>query len=77
MGCAKCKALEQMVQDVCISNNYDVDLRFEDNVDYMIRNRIKATPCLLIDGNVYFDESLPSYREVEDLFNSVIPAKAK
>lgn len=71
MGCSKCRDLEKMVSTASRHTGVVVQIEVEDDLDTMIFHRVKSTPCLLIDGEVYFDDHHPEKSEVESLLKSL------
>lgn len=71
MGCSRCRDLESMVSSASMQAGIDVQIEVEDDLDTMIFHRVKSTPCLLIDGQIYFDDHHPERSEVEFLLKSL------
>lgn len=74
MGCSRCRELESRVRKITRGMSVPVDIVLEDNLDVMLDNHIRSTPCLLIDGKVYFDDHLPEPEELESLLKSLSSA---
>lgn len=74
MGCSRCRELEARVRQSALGLSMPVDIVLEDDLNVMLDNHIRSTPCLLIDGKVYFDDHLPSSQEVDSLLKSLSSA---
>jgi len=71
-GCAKCKTLEKITNEVVIENNFEVMIsKVEDIMDIMNYGVI-ATPALVINEKVVLSGRIPSKDEIKKLINNAI-----
>lgn len=66
-GCAKCKSLEQMTQEVVRKNGIDATITKVEDIMEIIKFNIMTTPALVIDGKVVMKGRVPSADELKQL----------
>jgi small redox-active disulfide protein 2 len=66
-GCAKCKALEKLTNDVVIKNGIDATVIKVDDIMEIMKYNIMTTPALVIDGKVVIKGRIPSAEELRQL----------
>jgi small redox-active disulfide protein 2 len=68
-GCPKCKTLEKLTRDAVEEMGLDANIsKVEDIMDIMQYNVMK-TPALVVDGQVVFKGSVPSYDALKKMLS--------
>jgi len=71
-GCAKCKTLEKVTNEVVAENNIDAEVqKIEDIVEIMAYG-IMTTPALVINEKVVFSGRVPSKSEIKSFIDKAI-----
>ena len=68
-GCAKCKAMTNVVQAVVIKNNFDVTIEKIEDIAEILKFDIISTPALIINDDIAIIGRIPSKEEVLALLN--------
>ena len=71
-GCAKCKAMTNVVQAVVIKNNFDVNIEKIEDIAEILKFDIISTPALIINDDIAIIGRIPSKEEVLKLLNKQI-----
>ena len=71
-GCAKCKAMTNVVQAVVIKNNFDVTIEKIEDIAEILKFDIISTPALIINDDIAIIGRIPSKEEVLKLLNKQI-----
>ncbi len=66
-GCAKCKAVTNIVQDVVTENNIDANIEKVEDIAEIMTYNIMSTPAIIIDSIVVVKGRIPSKSEVLEL----------
>jgi len=66
IGTTKDKALRINVEHALEQLNLDLPIQEVQNIDEMLISGIKAIPALLLDGNVIFQEIVPTVEEIRE-----------
>lgn len=68
MGCAKCKATYQIVEEVAKANGFSGTIEKVEDIAAIISYGVMSTPAVVIDGKVAFVGGVPSKEQVETWF---------
>jgi small redox-active disulfide protein 2 len=66
-GCAKCKTLEKLTQEVVSKNGIDATITKVEDIVEIMKFNIMTTPALVIDGKVVIKGRVPSADELKQL----------
>jgi small redox-active disulfide protein 2 len=69
-GCAKCKSLEKLTQQVVTENGIEATITKVEDIMEIMKFNVMATPALVVDGKVVLKGRLPSASELKDLLLS-------
>lgn len=64
-GCAKCKRLQQVVEQAAADTGADIELTKVEKVEEIMKYGVPFTPALVIDGTVKSAGSIPRAAQVE------------
>lgn len=70
MGCPKCKAAFQMIEEVAKANGFSGTIEKVEDISAIISYGVMSTPAVVIDGKVAFVGGVPSKEQVESWFAS-------
>lgn len=68
MGCAKCKATFQVVEEVAKANGFSGTIEKVEDIAAIISYGVMSTPAVVIDGKVAFVGGVPSKEQVQAWF---------
>jgi small redox-active disulfide protein 2 len=63
-GCAKCKTLEEITNEVVIENGIDADIQKIGDIVQIMSYQVMSTPALVINEKVAFSGRVPSKTEI-------------
>lgn len=66
-GCAKCKTVEKVVNEVVAENNLDATISKVEDIVEIMQFGVMSTPALVVDGQVVLSGKVPSKDEVKSL----------
>jgi small redox-active disulfide protein 2 len=66
-GCAKCKTLEKIVNDVVATLDGQFEVVKVDDIQEIMAYNVMSTPGLVIDGEVVSTGKVPSAHEIKEL----------
>ncbi len=66
-GCAKCKTVEKVVNEVVAENNLDATVTKVEDIVEIMQFGVMSTPALVVDGQVVLSGKVPSKDEVKSL----------
>ena len=69
-GCAKCKRLEDMTQEVVDENELDATVEKVEDIMQIMEYGIMRTPGLVIDGKVVLSGEVPKKETLKDLLTN-------
>ncbi len=69
-GCAKCKSLEKLTQQVVAENGIEANITKVEDIMEIMKFNVMATPALVVDGKVVLKGRMPSASELKDLLLS-------
>ena len=69
MGCPKCKATLQVVEEVAKANSFSGTIEKVEDISEIISYGVMSTPAVVIDGNIAFVGGIPTKEQVESWFN--------
>lgn len=64
-GCAKCKTVEKVVNEVVAENNIDATVSKVEDIVEIMQFGVMSTPALVVDGQVVLSGKVPSKDEVK------------
>ena len=64
-GCAKCRKLYDLVQEVVASSGATADVLKVEKLDDIVKYGVAFTPALVIDGQVRASGGLPKAAQIE------------
>lgn len=64
-GCAKCKTLERLTQEVVNENNMDAVITKVEDIMEIMQYNIISTPALVVNGKVVIKGMLPSKEAIK------------
>jgi len=64
-GCAKCKKLHQLVEQVVADSGTDAEVTKVEKVEDIIQYGVAFTPALVIDGKVKAVGAIPKAAQIE------------
>ncbi len=64
-GCAKCKTLERLTQEVVSENNMDAVITKVEDIMEIMQYNIISTPALVVNGKVVIKGMLPSKEAIK------------
>lgn len=70
MGCPKCKATFQAVEEVAKANGFSGTIEKVEDIAAIISYGVMSTPAVVIDGKVAFVGGVPSKEQVQAWFTS-------
>ena len=70
MGCPKCKATFQVVEEVAKANGFSGTIEKVEDIAAIISYGLMSTPAVVIDGKVAFVGGVPSKKQVQNWFTS-------
>lgn len=70
MGCPKCKATLQVVEEVAKANGFSGTIEKIEDIATIISYGVMLTPAVVIDGKVAFVGGVPSKEQVQSWFIS-------
>lgn len=70
MGCPKCKATFQVVEEVAKANGFSGTIEKVEDIAAIISYGVMSTPAVVIDGKVAFVGGVPSKEQVQAWFTS-------
>jgi small redox-active disulfide protein 2 len=65
MGCAKCKALEEITRKVVKENEIDANITKVDDIIEIMKFNIMTTPALVVNDKVVVKGRIPSADEIK------------
>lgn len=68
MGCPKCKATFQVVEEVAKANEFSGTIEKVEDIATIISYGVMSTPAVVIDGKVAFVTGVPSKEQVQSWF---------
>ncbi|MDR2038015.1 MAG: thioredoxin family protein [Bacteroidales bacterium] len=68
-GCAKCKQLYELVQEVINESGIDVNLSKQEDIMEIMKYNIMTMPGLVVDGTVKVKGYVPSENEIRKALN--------
>jgi small redox-active disulfide protein 2 len=71
-GCAKCKKLEELTQQVVKELNIDIQVIKEGDFAKIASYGVMQTPALVIDENVVLHGRVPGFSELKELISKVM-----
>lgn len=69
-GCAKCKATQQLVEDVARERGVAIAVEKVEDMQAIVGYGVMSTPAVVIDGKVVHAGGLPSREKVAGWFAS-------
>ncbi|MCC8146323.1 MAG: arsenite methyltransferase [Bacteroidales bacterium] len=69
-GCAKCKNVYGIIEEVVKEAGINVNLRKEEDILKIKEYNVMATPAVTIDGKVYFQGRVPSEKELRECLSA-------
>jgi len=63
-GCARCKALTEMVRQAALQAGVDIELEKIEDMAAIVSHGVMSTPGLVIDGKLVHSGSLPDAQKV-------------
>lgn len=70
MGCPKCKATFQVVEEVAQANGFSGTIEKVEDMSAIISYGVMSTPAVVIDGKVASAGAVPTKEQVESWFQS-------
>lgn len=68
MGCPKCKATLQVVEEVAKENDFSGSIEKIEDIASILSYGVMSTPAVIIDGQIAFVGGVPSKKQVETWF---------
>ena len=69
-GCAKCKDLYQIVQEVVKNLGHDIEVEYFTDIAKIVEIGAMTSPVLVIDGELITAGRLPSSEDIEDFIKA-------
>ena len=67
-GCGKCKTTYSVIEKVIKENNIRATITKVEDIMEIMNYNILATPAVVVDGEVKIKGSVPSEKEIKELF---------
>lgn len=68
MGCPKCKATFQVVEEVAKANGFSGTIQKVEDISEIMSYGVMSTPAVVIDGRVAFAGGVPTKEQVKNWF---------
>jgi len=68
-GCSKCKTLEKITREVVEKNGINATITKVEDMTEIIKNRIMATPALVVNEKVEIKGRVPSANEIKQVLS--------
>ncbi len=65
-GCAKCKNLHQLTEEVVKENNINVNIEKVEDIEKIMEYEVMNTPALVVDNKVVVKGRVPSKKEISE-----------
>jgi arsenite-transporting ATPase len=65
LGCSKCRLTVEMIERVAQASGFDVEITKIEDPGEIKRLGVKATPAVMVDGQIVHSGGLPSHEEVQ------------
>ena len=69
-GCAKCKTLERITNEVVTENNFDAEVSKVEDIVQIMKYNIFSTPALVINEKVAVKGFIPAKVEIKKLIEN-------
>lgn len=69
-GCAKCKTLTKLAEEVVAENNLDASIEKVEDIEQIMQYDVMATPALVVNEKVVVKGRMPSKEEIADLLQA-------